>query len=69
VLASRPLSRAQVLISSNYAEIMQLNRGLSVTDRKTMSRPNIGEALEGFVIKWFLLTGKLGFVVCAFVIA
>jgi hypothetical protein len=34
-----------------------------------MSRPNIGEALEGFVIKWFLLTGKLGFVVCAFVIA
>jgi hypothetical protein len=29
----------------------------------------IGEVVEGFVIKWFLLAGMLGFVVCAFMVA
>jgi len=28
-----------------------------------------GEVVEELVIRWFLLTGMLGFVVCVFVIA
>jgi hypothetical protein len=29
----------------------------------------VGGAVEALVVKWFLLTGMLGFVVCAFVAA
>ena len=63
-------SRSQALISSNYAEIMHGNQGLSALDgRTTSAAPCIGEAMEGLVIKWVLLTGMLGFVVCAYVAA
>jgi hypothetical protein len=58
------------LISSNCAEIMSANQGLSELEGRTISlASDVGEGVEGLVIKWFLLTGMLGFVVCAFMVA
>jgi hypothetical protein len=59
-----------VLISSNYAEIMLRNQGLSIAVGRASGRAqDVREAVEGLMIKWAMLTGMLGFVVYAFVIA
>jgi hypothetical protein len=69
-LASRALWRSLSLISSACAQIMQGNRDLTAPNARTNCWPtDVGEAVEGLVIKWFLLAGMLGSVVCAFVIA
>jgi len=68
-LSSRALSQSLAQISSRTALLLGGNRGLSAPDAITMLRlPNIGEAMEGLVIKWFLLVGMLGSVVWACVI-
>jgi hypothetical protein len=49
---------------------MSANQGLSELEGRTISlASDVGEGVEGLVIKWFLLTGMLGFVVCAFMVA